>query len=104
VKVAVEEPVYVPTSRDIGEPLRLWDEGYVGFPQYSTEDTRELSLLTMIPQLKNSILEKIERGEDWQAAFDAALSDVGAEPGEFEEVRRRVFVALPESLQEFIDY
>ena len=101
---AVEEQSYVPTSPDTGPPLRLWDEGYVGFPQYSTDYTREQSLLEMVPILKNKVLESILNGEDWQNAFDSVLSEEGAGPGEFEEVRRRVFSTLPTEIQEEINY
>ena len=104
MKIASEEPIYVPTTPETGIPLRLYDEGYVGFPQYSTDYTRELSLLEKIPELKNDVLKKILNGEDWQEAFDTVLSGADAPPGEFEEVRRRVFTALPIEIQEFIDY
>lgn len=102
---ASEEQTYVPTSPETGSPLRLYDEGYAGFPQYSTDFTREQSLLEMVPILKNKILESILHGEeDWQNAFDSVLSEEGAGPGEFEEVRRRVFIALPTEIQEEVDY
>ena len=101
-RLAAREESYIPTSPDTGTPTNLWDVGYQAFRHYSTDDTRELSLLEMVPTLKDNIITKILLGEDYQEAFESVLTDAGAPEGEFEEVRRRVFISLPTEVQELI--
>lgn len=96
-------PSYHGTTRDVpGTPLPAFLEPYI-FPKYLTEDTRELSYLEspdMLLEFAIDVLASYEDLQDWQQSFNNALADVE----EFPEVRRRVFLLLPEEVQQQISW
>jgi len=96
-------PTYHGTARDVpGAPLPAFLEPYI-FPKYSTDETRELSYLEnpdMLATLAENVLAGYESLRSWQQAFDAALAEIEELP----EVRRRVFLLLPEEVQQEISW
>lgn len=100
-------PAYHGTTRDVPvAPLPAFQEPYI-FPKYLTDDTRELSYLEnpeLLGVLAEGVLAAYEglRGVEaaWQQAFDFALADVE----EFPEVRRRVFILLPDEIQREVSW
>jgi len=94
VKGQQREHTYHGTSYDVpGTPLPAFQEPYI-FPRYNTEDVRELSLLQLVPDIAETI---VDIGAPWQNTFDRVLEEMDA--SDFSEVRRRVFQLLPEEVQ-----
>ena len=81
---SVEEQSYHGTSYDVSDsPLPAFQEPFI-FPKYVTDDTREKSLLQLVPEIVETIVMLIGEGASPKDAFIAATTDIGAD--EFREV------------------
>ena len=100
-RVAQEtSPRLLETGYDVpGTPLPAYLEPYI-FPKYLTDDVREQSLLSMVPDIVEAVVAG--SGESWQEIFDSVLADLDEDlspGGAFSEVRRKVWQQLPPDLQ-----
>jgi len=95
--IGVEEQSYHGTSSDVsGSPLPAFQEPFI-FPKYVTDDTREKSLLQLVPEIVETIVMQIGEGVSPKEAFTLAVADMGAD--EFNEVKRKILQGLSETMQ-----
>lgn len=96
-RYSVEEQSYHGTSYDVSDsPLPAFQEPFI-FPKYVTDDTREKSLLQLVPEIVETIVMLTGEGASPRDAFMSATTDIGAD--EFREVIRKVLQSLPETIQ-----
>jgi hypothetical protein len=100
-KSAEKEFGFTDVAPDTGVPLNLFEEHT--FPKYSTDETREQSLLELIPHLVNAVKSAVDDyGVLPQDAFDSIINEY--ELDQFPEVVHYFWRQLPKELQIDISY
>jgi hypothetical protein len=98
-KQSEKEFGFFDTAPDTGTPLWLYEE--YTFPKYSTDETREQSLIDMSPSLVSSIVSLAD-DYDPQEIFDSVVNEYDI--NQFPNVKLYLWRLLPSNLQNEIDY